>query len=63
MERLDRVPTRTRPVRQSISTIGRTLTRMTPGQNTGPTLFTYFETKVRAFNATTCYHLPTWLQP
>jgi hypothetical protein len=21
------------------------------------------ETKVRAFNASTCYHLPTWLQP
>jgi hypothetical protein len=36
---------------------------MTPGRNTRPTQFTYPETKVRAFNAITCYHLPTWPQP
>jgi hypothetical protein len=45
------------------SPTGKTPTRMTPGRNTRPTQFTYPETKVRAFNAITCYHLSTWPQP
>jgi hypothetical protein len=61
--RLDYVPTRTRLARQGISTIGKFLTRTTQGRTTRPILFTYSETKVRAFNATTCYFLPSWLQP
>jgi hypothetical protein len=63
MGRLDRVLTRTRLARQGISTIEKSLTRMTQGRTTRPILFTYSETKVRAFNATTCYFLPSWLQP
>jgi hypothetical protein len=61
MGRLDRVPTRTRLVRQGISTIGKSSTRMTPGQTTRPILFTYSEAKVRAFNAIIYYLLPSWL--
>jgi hypothetical protein len=60
--RLDRVLTRTRLARQSISTIGKSLTHMTPSWTARPTLFTNSETKVRAFNATTYYFLPSWLQ-
>jgi hypothetical protein len=41
----------------------KTLTRVTPGRSARPPHFTYPETKVRAFNAITCYHLPTWPQP
>jgi hypothetical protein len=59
--RLDRVSTRTRHARQGISTIGKSLTRTTPGRTAQPTLFTNSETKVRAFNATTYYFLPSWL--
>jgi hypothetical protein len=59
---LNHVPTRTRLVRQGILTIGKSPTRTTSGQTTRPTLFTYSETKVRAFNATTYYFLPSWLQ-
>jgi hypothetical protein len=62
MGRLDRVPTHTRLARQGISTIGKSLTRTTPGRTARPTLFTYSETKVRAFNATIYYFLPSWLQ-
>jgi hypothetical protein len=43
-------------------TIGKSPTRTTPGWATRPTLFTNSETKVRAFNATTHYFLPSWLQ-
>jgi hypothetical protein len=60
--RLDRVPTRTRLARQGISTIGKSLTRTTQSRTTRPILFTYSEIKVRPFNATTCYFLPSWLQ-
>jgi hypothetical protein len=60
---LDRVPTHTRLAQQGISTIRKSLTRTTQGQTTRPILFTYSETKVRAFNATTFYFLPSWLQP
>jgi hypothetical protein len=59
--RLDRVPTRTRLARQGTSTIGKSPTRTTLGRATRPTLFTNSETKVRAFNATTHYFLPSWL--
>jgi hypothetical protein len=38
------------------------LTRTTPGRTARPTLFTNFETRVRTFNATTNYFLPSWLQ-
>jgi hypothetical protein len=62
MGRLDRVPTRTRLARQGILTIGKSPTRTTPGQTARPTLFTNSKTKVRAFNATTYYFLPSWLQ-
>jgi hypothetical protein len=62
MGRLDRVPTRTRLARQGISTIGKSPTRTTPGWAAQPTLFINYETKVRAFNATTYYFLPSWLQ-
>jgi hypothetical protein len=62
MGHLDCVPTRTRLARQGISTIGKFLTRMTPGQAARPTSFTNSETKVRAFNVTTYYFLPSWLQ-
>jgi hypothetical protein len=61
MGRLDRVLTRTRLARQGISTTGKSLTRTTPGQTARPTLFTNPETKVRAFNATAYYFLPSWL--
>jgi hypothetical protein len=40
------------------STIGKSLTRTTPGRITRSNLFTYSETKARAFNAATCYFLP-----
>jgi hypothetical protein len=60
--RLDRVLTRTRRTRQGISTIEKSPTRTTSGRTARPTLFTNSETKVRAFNATTYYFLPSWLQ-
>jgi hypothetical protein len=50
MGRLDRVSTHTRLARQGISTIGKSLTHTTQGRTTRPILFTYSETKVRAFN-------------
>jgi hypothetical protein len=58
---LDRVLTCTRLARQGILTIEKSPTRMTPGQTARPTLFTNSETKVKAFNATTYYFLPSWL--
>jgi hypothetical protein len=60
--RLDCVLTCTRLARQGISTIRKSPTRMTLGRSARPTLFTNSETKVRAFNATTYYFLPSWLQ-
>jgi hypothetical protein len=60
--RLDCVLTHMRLARQGISTIRKSLTCMTPGQAARPTSFTNSETKVRAFNATTYYFLPSWLQ-
>jgi hypothetical protein len=42
--------------------IGKSLTRTTPGRITRPNLFTYSETKARAFNTATCYFLPPWPQ-
>jgi hypothetical protein len=62
MGRLNRVPTRMRLARQGISTIGKSLTHTTQGQTARPILFTYSETKVRAFNVITYYFLPSWLQ-
>jgi hypothetical protein len=62
MGRLDHVLTHTRLARQDTSTAGKSLTRTTLGRSTRPTLFTNSETKVRAFNATTDYFLPSWLQ-
>jgi hypothetical protein len=61
MGRLNRVPTCMRLARQDISTIEKSPTRTTPGQTTLPTSFTNSKTKVRAFNVTTCYFLPSWL--
>jgi hypothetical protein len=59
---LDHVLTRTRLARQDASTIEKSLTRMTRGRATRPTLFTNSETKVREFNTTTNNFLPLCLQ-
>jgi hypothetical protein len=69
-ERLDRIPSRTTkhldrtPTRtKARPPTGKAPARMTPGQSARPTHFTYPRTKVRAFNAITCSHLPAWPQP
>jgi hypothetical protein len=61
--RLDYVLTRTRPVRQGISTIGKLRLARPRVESLDLSYPPTLRQKVRAFNTTTYYLLPPWLQP